>query len=75
MGPKETNLTLIYPQSVCVCGCVTLFSPPGTYGTRDLVNQYAAQTVATLQLYRKNDVRLATFYKFLFETWDTKVRV
>ncbi|KAG1671286.1 hypothetical protein FOA52_010857 [Chlamydomonas sp. UWO 241] len=44
----------------------------GVYGTRDLVNQYAAQVVATLTAYKREDARLATFQKFLDETWSVR---
>ncbi|EFJ45415.1 hypothetical protein VOLCADRAFT_94255 [Volvox carteri f. nagariensis] len=45
----------------------------GQYGTKDLVNQYAAQLVATCLQYCANDPRVGTFQRFLMEEWDTRV--
>ncbi|GIL77114.1 hypothetical protein Vretifemale_6670, partial [Volvox reticuliferus] len=45
----------------------------GQYGTKDLVNQYAAQLVATCLQYCGNDPRVGTFQRFLMEEWDTRV--
>ncbi|KXZ43387.1 hypothetical protein GPECTOR_92g610 [Gonium pectorale] len=44
----------------------------GVYGTKDLVNQYSAQLVATC-LQCCADPRVATFQRFLMEEWDTRV--
>ncbi|GFR42106.1 hypothetical protein Agub_g2949, partial [Astrephomene gubernaculifera] len=45
----------------------------GVYGTKDLVNQYAAQLVATCLQYCAVDPRVSTFQRFLMEEWDTRV--
>ncbi len=45
------------------------------YGTKDLVNQYAAQlVVSNLQFGGpEGDPRVTTFHRFLLEEWDTRV--
>lgn len=45
------------------------------YGTKDLVNQYAAQlVVSNLQFGGPDgDPRVTTFHRFLLEEWDTRV--
>lgn len=45
----------------------------GQYGTKDLVNQYAAQLVATCLQNCASDPRVGTFQRFLMEEWDTRV--
>ncbi|KAG2495312.1 hypothetical protein HYH03_006584 [Edaphochlamys debaryana] len=45
----------------------------GVYGTKELVNQYAAQLVATCLAYGTADPRVGTFQRFLMEEWDTRV--
>ncbi|KAJ9516501.1 hypothetical protein QJQ45_011148 [Haematococcus lacustris] len=39
----------------------------GMYGTKDMVNQYTAQLVATLKTYYQADPRVSLFYRFLYE--------
>jgi hypothetical protein len=43
------------------------------YGTRELVNQYSAQLVASVLSFVGADLRVSTFHKFLMEEWDTRV--
>lgn len=45
----------------------------GVYGTRELVNQYAAQLVATSLSSKRADPRVNTFHKFLMDEWDARV--
>lgn len=45
----------------------------GMYGTRELVNQYSAQLVASVLSFVGADLRVGTFHKFLMEEWDTRV--
>ena len=41
----------------------------GMFGTAQLVSQYAAQLVATIEVHRKQDVRVSIFHRFMTETW------
>ncbi|GAX72557.1 hypothetical protein CEUSTIGMA_g13.t1 [Chlamydomonas eustigma] len=43
------------------------------YGTRDLVNQYMAQVIVTLEEYKSSEPRLMTFEKFLRDKWNKKI--
>ena len=50
----------------------SLLLPAGMYGTRELVNQYSAQLVASVLSFVGADLRVGTFHKFLMEEWDTR---
>lgn len=43
------------------------------YGTKDLVNQYAATLVASCELYAARHPSVFTFRMFLLEAWGTRV--
>jgi hypothetical protein len=45
---------------------------PGLYGTKELVNQYAAQLVVSCLAFGGADPRVRTFQRFLLEEWDTR---
>lgn len=51
----------------------TLSCTAGIYGTRALVDQYAAQVVSTIEANKKDDHRVSTFQRFLTEHWSRKV--
>jgi len=45
----------------------------GMYGARELVNQYVAQVIATLNAFKGSEPRLATFQKCLDGVWSPSV--
>lgn len=67
---RSTSRTVI-SSTLELCKICPLYA--GVYGTRELVNQYAAQLVATCAFCRRGDTRVSSFYKFLADEWDARV--